>query len=155
MNILSKKLPFVAFALFLTTAFFASDALAGKFKKTVFAVSGNCGMCEMRIEGALSEVKGVKLADWDKTTKKITVKYDPSVITLASIQQKIADVGYDNAGAKAKDEVYAKLPGCCKYERAGAKASGCCSKEKKASCSKDEASCAKKAEGKACCKKKN
>ena len=86
-------------------------------KKEVFTVYGNCGMCERTIEGSLKDVEGVSLADWDKETDLMTVEFDPAIITLDAIKQKIADVGYDSDTHRAKDEVYNSLPGCCHYER--------------------------------------
>ena len=86
-------------------------------KKEVFTVYGNCGMCERTIEGALIDVEGVTLADWDKETHQMTVSFNPEVITLDTIKQKIADVGYDSDTHRAKEEVYNNLPGCCQYER--------------------------------------
>lgn len=88
-----------------------------EFKKEVFTVYGNCGMCERTIEGSLKNVDGVALADWDKETDQMTVSFNPEVITLDAIKQKIADVGYDSDTHRAKDEVYNNLPGCCQYER--------------------------------------
>lgn len=89
---------------------------AGK-EEAKFTVYGNCGMCEKTIEGSLENVKGVASADWDKETDEMTVNYDPDVITLDKIKQKIADVGYDSDSHRAKDEVYNNLHGCCKYDR--------------------------------------
>ncbi len=88
-----------------------------KWKTVTFNVYGNCGMCKATIEKALKDVEGVKFAVWSENTKKITVKYDPKTIELMEIHKKIAAVGYDTDEARAKDEVYKVLPGCCKYER--------------------------------------
>lgn len=89
-----------------------------EIQKTVtFKVYGNCGMCERRIEGALKGVKGVEKADWDKETKMIQVTYDPEIISLKEINQKIADVGHDTDEVKAIDKTYNNLPGCCQYDR--------------------------------------
>lgn len=88
-----------------------------ELKKEVFTIYGNCGMCERTIEGSLKDVDGVALADWDKETDQMTVSFNPKVITLDAIKQKIADVGYDSNTHRAKDEVYNNLPGCCQYER--------------------------------------
>ncbi len=88
-----------------------------ELKKEVFTVYGNCGMCERTIEGSLKDVDGVTLADWDKETDQMTVSFNPEVIALDAIKQKIADVGYDSDTHRAKDEVYNSLPGCCQYER--------------------------------------
>lgn len=86
-------------------------------KKEVFTVYGECGMCERTIEGSLKNVDGVRLADWNKETDQMTVSFNPKVITLDAIKQKIADVGYDSDTHRAKDEVYKRLPSCCQYER--------------------------------------
>ncbi|MBC7874109.1 MAG: cation transporter [Ferruginibacter sp.] len=110
---------------------FASVATA-QTKTETFKVSGNCGMCKSKIEKAAKEA-GAKSATWDAATKDLTITYKSSSTNTAKIQDKIATVGYDNAGAKATSEAYDKLHGCCKYERTGT--------EKKASCCSDEASC--------------
>lgn len=82
-------------------------------------VLGNCGMCKKRIETALKNDSAITSAEWDKTTKFLTVSFDKKKTNVQAIQQKIADVGHDTDKAKATDEVYAKLPGCCKYDRTG------------------------------------
>lgn len=83
-----------------------------------FKVYGNCGMCKSRIEAALKEVNGVRSAVWDVETKMITITFNPHVIQLKDIHQKIAAVGHDTDQAKVDDAVYKKLPKCCKYKRA-------------------------------------
>ncbi|MFM7671247.1 MAG: heavy-metal-associated domain-containing protein [Bacteroidota bacterium] len=87
-------------------------------QSATFQVSGNCGMCKSRIEKAAKEA-GATDADWNMDSKQLAVQF-PSGTTLASIQQKVAAVGHDNAGARAKDDVYNKLHGCCKYDRTAA-----------------------------------
>lgn len=101
-------------------------------KTETFKVSGNCGMCKSKIEKAAKEA-GAKSAVWDADTKDLTITYISSTTNTAKIQEKIAKVGYDNAGVKATMESYNKLHGCCQYERSTV--------EKKASCCSDEASC--------------
>jgi periplasmic mercuric ion binding protein len=78
-------------------------------------VSGNCGMCETRIEKAAGGITGVSAADWDKKTKKLTVTYDPAVTDKSKIEKAVALVGHDTETQKADDAVYNALPGCCKY----------------------------------------
>jgi hypothetical protein len=119
-------------------------AYSQKTKTETFKVSGNCGMCESKIEKAAKSA-GASYAEWDKDTKVITVKYNTSSSNLAKIQQGIAEAGYDNAGAKATNESYDKLHNCCKYERTDA-VKACCDNEK---CSKE--GCA----GMDCCKDKD
>lgn len=89
-----------------------NDSLA----KITFKVFGNCGMCKNRIEKAL-KVDGIGKAQWDTETKMLDVKYDAEKISLAEIHQLIANAGHDTEIAKAKDETYNELPGCCQYER--------------------------------------
>jgi len=85
-------------------------------KETSFKVSGQCEMCEARIEKAALGVKGIKTASWDKTSKLLKVTFSGDV-KKKDIEKAIADVGHDTPDFKAKDAVYNALPGCCKYER--------------------------------------
>jgi hypothetical protein len=133
----------------------AITSSAQKTKTETFNVSGNCGMCEGKIEKA-AKAAGASYAEWNKDTKIITVKFSSSTSNLAKIQKSIAGAGYDNAGAKAKDESYEQLHSCCKYERAVSadatkmparttQSDGDCCKDGK--CSKEGH------DGKDCCKK--
>jgi copper chaperone CopZ len=134
------------FALLIGSLLFAGIAI-GQNKTETFDVSGNCGMCKNKIEKAAKEA-GATEASWDMGAKKVTVTYNGNATNLAKIQQKIAEVGYDNAGFKATNDAYNKLHGCCKYDRAGGAASeqmNCCGKD--GTCSKDGHG------GKDCCKK--
>ncbi len=86
-------------------------------KTEEFKVYGNCGMCEKRIETAAKSVDGVKKAEWNSETEMMKVSFDDSKTNLDKIQLAIANVGHDTDEHKADDKVYAKLHGCCKYER--------------------------------------
>lgn len=82
-------------------------------------VKGSCGMCKKRIEEAALAVYGVKSAVWNQKKQKLTLDYSlfvPEVIL--SVEKLLAEVGHDAGDVKAVDEVYAKLPGCCKYRKA-------------------------------------
>lgn len=108
------------FILLISIFSFTSFTLKAQTKKTeTFNVSGNCGMCKSRIEKA-AKAAGASFASWNEDTKKITVKYNKDT-DLLKIQQKIADAGYDNDGAKAPDTAYSKLDECCQYDRSGKK----------------------------------
>ncbi len=74
-------------------------------------------MCEKRIEGAAGSVEGVSSSDWDKQTKMIKVSFDSTKTDLNKIHMAIADAGHDTEMHKANDNVYNKLPVCCKYPR--------------------------------------
>lgn len=83
----------------------------------IFLIYGNCGMCEKRIEGALTNMKGVHSADWNMENKVMIVKYNDEVIKLETIKKKVAEAGHDTDKFRAKDEVFETLPACCQYER--------------------------------------
>ena len=82
------------------------EVVHGDHKTETFKVYGNCGMCEKTIEGSLKNVKGIDKADWNKETKMMEVTFDPEVITLTEIKQKIADVGYDTDEIRATEKAY-------------------------------------------------
>ena len=111
----TKILSLLALFILGTVSVFAAN------KTEKIEVKGNCGMCESRIEKAVNAIKGVISADWDQETKFLEVTYDDSKTNSDKIQSAIAKVGHDTPLYKAKDEVYNKLPGCCKYDRAGEK----------------------------------
>ncbi|MBI9034200.1 MAG: heavy-metal-associated domain-containing protein [Bacteroidales bacterium] len=100
-------------------------AFAGNVKVEKFKVYGACGMCEKRIEKAVSAVEGVESADWNKETQMLEVKYNEETTNLKTIHIAVATVGHDTDKLRAKDEVYNKLHNCCKYERPATKS--CCS----------------------------
>ena len=85
-------------------------------KTESFKVSGNCDMCKNRIE-KIVKAEGATSASWDSKTQLITVTYDPSKTNKDALSKKIASVGHDTEKFKAPDDVYAKLPECCRYER--------------------------------------
>lgn len=96
-----------------------SIASAQETKTETFKVYGNCGMCEKRIEKA-AKIDGVTNADWNDETQMITISFDPSKTSVDKIHKAIAAVGHDTDKEKSTDEVYKKLPGCCKYDRKAA-----------------------------------
>ena len=98
-------------------AFLGITTAFGQMKTEKFKVYGNCGMCETRIEKAANSVDGVSSADWDQKTKMVEVKLDESKTDVHKVHMAIAEVGHDTEMHKAKDEVYNKLPACCKYDR--------------------------------------
>jgi len=83
--------------------------------EVTFWVDGVCGMCEKRIESALINSSGVKFADWDLETLQVKVAYNSKKITEQKLHEILAGAGHDTQKVRAKDEDYAKVPGCCKY----------------------------------------
>ncbi len=102
---------------FLFFALASASAQEATVVTETFKVYGNCGMCKTRIEKALKGVDGIQSAEWSVAKKMATVTYDSKVITLDKIHEIIAGVGHDTEKARADDAVYAKLHGCCKYDR--------------------------------------
>ena len=88
-----------------------------KNAKAEFTVKGNCEVCEKRIEKAALSIKGVKSAEWDIPSNKISLIYNPKKVTLEAIHTSIASQGHDTSEAQAKKEDYDKLPKCCQYDR--------------------------------------
>ena len=111
MNILRRTTLFV---LMIISFVYHADA---QNNTSTFDVSGACGMCKTRIEKA-AKIKGVKNAEWDINTHKLTVSYDASKTNLDKIHQSIADAGHDTELKKAPDAVYSALPECCLYRSA-------------------------------------
>ncbi len=102
--------------IFLSFIFLSAAAPAQEkdIKTDTLMVSGNCSMCKKRIEKA-AYVKGVKLAEWNKETKMLTVTYKPSKTSAEEILKSVAAAGHDSETATAPEEAYSKLPACCNY----------------------------------------
>ena len=81
-----------------------------------FKVLGKCDMCRTRIENA-AKAEGAESASWDSETQILTVSYNPSETNKDAISKKLASAGHDTEAHRTPDDVYAKLPACCHYER--------------------------------------
>lgn len=97
-----------------TNKVFASSK--GGKEKAVIQTSAQCGECQERIEAALKNLDGIKSHDLNLDNKKLTVVFDPALITLAQIKTAISNAGYDADEVKANDEAYNNLPKCCKKD---------------------------------------
>ncbi len=107
-----RQLAFLLIAMF---AFSATNAQSAEVSDSLL-VNGNCGMCKKNIEKS-ALAAGATFAFWDKKTKVLNVKFDPSKTNQSQIENKIAEKGYDTENVKASDEAYKKLEECCQYER--------------------------------------
>jgi hypothetical protein len=79
-----------------------------------FKVFGKCDMCKSRIEKAALGVKGVKSANWNKSTQMLQVELSEGT-KLEDVQKAVAKAGHDTELVKADDKTYKGLPACCKY----------------------------------------
>jgi len=85
-------------------------------KTESFKVYGKCDMCKARIEKTV-KAEGATSASWDSKKQILTVTFDHTKTSKDALSRKLASVGHDTEDYKAPDDVYAKLPGCCHYER--------------------------------------
>ncbi|AZA53827.1 DUF3347 domain-containing protein [Chryseobacterium sp. G0201] len=85
-------------------------------KTETVKIYGNCEMCKTTIEKA-GNLKDVATVNWNKDTKMATLNYDSKKTNQDEIMKRIALAGYDSEKFLAPDDVYAKLSGCCQYNR--------------------------------------
>ncbi len=107
-----KKFLIVLIGMFILNSANAQEKKS-KYETVIIQTSAECGDCKGRIEDGLNYTKGVKFAELDLETKKVTVKYYPKKISLQQVKEKINSIGYDADELKAKSEIVKKLPLCC------------------------------------------
>ena len=112
-----KRLSFIAIVL--CTILFSQQLFAQSPKSETIKVWGNCGMCKKKIEKSAKSA-GAITASWDAEKLELQMTYDEKETSSISIQQAIANAGYDTQDITADDKAYSKLSGCCKYERKAA-----------------------------------
>ena len=143
----------LSFCLSLTFLCLVNSSQAQTQTKTI-KVSGECGTCKKKIEGAARKA-GATYASWNLDTKVLTVKYNSQSANTAKIEQAIAAVGYDTPDYIASETAYDQLDDCCKYERKSTAAKTCsddCMKQGK--CAQD-GKCSKDKDKPACCSGKD
>jgi len=111
-----KSISKIGLALSLLLSFTASYGQIKNTRTETVTIYGTCGMCEKTIEKA-GNLKKVAIVDWNKDTKKATITYDSTKTNPSEILKRIALAGYDSESFLAPEDVYAKLPDCCRYER--------------------------------------
>ncbi len=107
-----KNVLLIAFALFTLTA--NAQEKPKKTQEVVIQTSAECNTCKEKIEGVLNYTSGIKFADLDVPSKKLTVKFKTKKISLAEIKEMISELGYDADEVKADEKAYETLPECCK-----------------------------------------
>jgi hypothetical protein len=114
MNTLLSKIVITIVVLF---SFTLCQAQIENAKTETVIIYGNCGMCESKIKKA-GNIKEMVQVEWDVNTSMATITYDAKQTNQDAILKRIALSGYDSDKFSAPDDVYAKLPGCCQYDRA-------------------------------------
>jgi len=97
--------------------FAAFMARAGEFTDTFKVKGGDCFESKKQIESAALDVIGVSMANWNSEKQELRIIFDESKTKVENIKKAVAKAGFDTDDFKAKDEVFNKLPDCCKYER--------------------------------------
>jgi copper chaperone CopZ len=110
-----KNVLLTLMAVFIFNGLYAQEKKS-KFETVTIQTSAQCGDCKTRIEDGLNYTKGVKFAELDLITKKVTVKYAAEKISLQQVKEKINSIGYDADEMKANPESILKLPACCQPE---------------------------------------
>ena len=54
----------------------------------------SCGHCQATITGALAPIPGVDSVNVDIPTKKVTVRYDPTIVGLDRMKEALAEEDY-------------------------------------------------------------
>jgi len=106
-----KKTLLISLFLLVGTVLFAQKV--AKTETIIIQTSAQCGDCKERIESKLNYTKGVKFAELDLTTMKVTVKFTTNKIDSQKIKSIIAKIGYDADEVKALESDVKKLPMCC------------------------------------------
>lgn len=101
----------------LFTLYASTSIRANQIKDTVISVQGNCKSCKKTIESAVKSLDGIQKVSWNISTKKLSITFDQTIISLQKIEDKIAASGYDTDDVKATEESYNSLHSCCKYQR--------------------------------------
>lgn len=98
---------------------FAAQAQEKKNKNARYdvAVEGNCDQCKKRIEKTALGVKGVKMANWDIESHRLSLIVNEEKTSVDAVEQAVAKAGHDTEHRRATDADYDALHGCCKYER--------------------------------------
>lgn len=101
----------------ITMMMFTFGTMAQKEKKVeekVIQTSAECNECKERLETKLNYTKGIRFAELDVPSKKLTVEYKTKTISLTEIKTIISELGYDADELKANSDAYKALPECCK-----------------------------------------
>ena len=95
---------------------FIGNGFAQEEKKTQtieIATSAECGTCKKTLEDKLNYTKGIRYAELDVATKKLTVSYATKKISAGEIRKLISDTGYDADTVPANATSQKALPTCC------------------------------------------
>ena len=102
--------------LLIIAVLFIGNSFAQELKKVeevVIQTSAECGDCKKRIETELNYMKGIRFAELDVPSMKLTVSYTTKKISLEQIKTAISELGYHADDKKANETAQKALPLCC------------------------------------------
>ncbi len=100
--------------LFISFLALNANAQQKKTQTVIIQTSAECEECETRLEDKLNYTKGIKFAELEMNSMKLTVKFNSKKISLEQIKKEISKLGYSADELPADPEGLAKLPECCK-----------------------------------------
>ncbi|HFL3236880.1 TPA: cation transporter, partial [Clostridioides difficile] len=63
--------------------------------QTTLQITGmTCAACSSRIEKGLSRMEGVNQANVNLATEQATISYDPKMVNVSSLRDKVEALGY-------------------------------------------------------------
>lgn len=62
---------------------------------TVLHNAIHCAGCESRIEGALARLRGVRAAQADHRTQRVTLRVDPAETSAREVLDRLARIGFE------------------------------------------------------------
>lgn len=95
---------------------FIGNGFAQENKNTsevIILTSAECGKCKKTLEEKLNYTKGIRFAELDVNTKKLTVSYFEKKINADEIRKIISEAGYDADDVPANPKSQTALPLCC------------------------------------------
>ena len=91
-------------------------------KEEVFVIDGmTCAACALTVENAVNKIDHVDSAVVNLTTEKMTVRYNPDLVSEAEIEKAVVDAGYGacvfnptkaNQNARAKPLIICGISFC-------------------------------------------
>jgi cation transport ATPase len=78
-------------------------------------------MCKTRIEKAALKTKGVKYAQWNPETQKLSAIINSNKTNIRTIAINISAVGHQASEFPVDYDIYNSLPPCCQYRDPNAK----------------------------------
>ncbi len=112
-----KKL--VTLLAFVFSFAFLANAQIKATKVIIKLPTVQCESCKERIERYLSKEEGILESNVNYKKKQITVKFMSDRTNIENIKTAIANIGYDADDVEANQDMYKKLPACCKKPEDG------------------------------------